>query len=331
MNFTGDHGPAVNAIMQPYTITTDANNNIYFTDKESVRRIDATTGIITTIAGTGKNGFSGDGGPATAALLSIEQGFYVNMDANDIITTSTNVAFDTAGNIYFADNSRIRRIDIVSGIINTIAGNGNYRISGDGGPATAAGMSPSAVAIDNNDNIYISDANGIIRKIDPSTGIISTIDSIYANSIVADKYGDLYLSVSSENRIMKLSIATNDLTVVAGNGYGSYLGGFLEGYGGYSGDGGPARGGELFIPTGLSCDNAGNVFFADTYNNRIRRVDASTGIITTVAGNGYEASIFQGIVCADALISAPYGGFSGDGGSPLAAELFGPTGVCVDQ
>jgi sugar lactone lactonase YvrE len=210
--------------------------------------VDASTGIITTVAGNGIPGYSGDGGPATSASLSGPSG----------------VVVDATGNLLIADSSnyRIRRVDASTGIITTVAGNGIRGFSGDGGPATSASLSPIGVAVDATGNLFIADTgNHRIRRVDESTGIITT---------------------------------------VAGNGIR-----------GFSGDGGPATSASLNYPTGVAVDGSGNLFIADAANNRIRWVDASTGIITTVAGNGMPD-------------------YSGDGGPATSASLNGPSGVVVD-
>ena len=188
------------------------------------------------MAGNGTAGYSGDEEPAVSAELGSPSG----------------VAVDSSGNIYIADqqNNRIRKVD-TSGVITTVAGNGTAGYSGDGGPATSAELDdPSGVAVDASGNLYIADSlNSVIRKVSPS-GIITT---------------------------------------VAGNGYnrlGTGQPAFNDG--GYSGDGGPATTAELNNPYAVAVDASGNLYIADTYNHRIRKVDTS-GVITTVAGNGYGA------------------------------------------
>jgi sugar lactone lactonase YvrE len=207
-------------------------------------------GHIASQAGNGVLGYSGDGGPAASAEFS----------------SPTGVAVDSSGNLYIvdADNNRIRKVTASTGIITTVAGNGTAGYSGDGGAATSAELdTPFGVAVDASGNLYIVDVNNDrIRKVTASTGIITT---------------------------------------VAGNGTW-----------GYSGDGGTATSAELFSPFGVAVDASGNLYIADSGNNRIRKVTASTGIITTVAGNGTAGS-------------------TGDGGAASSAELSYPTGVVVDS
>ena len=217
-------------------MAVDASGNLYIADtgNNRIRKVSA-TGIITTVAGNGSAGYSGDGGPATSAQLDGPEG----------------VAVDGSGNLYIADtcNNRIRKVS-ATGIITTVAGNGSAGYSGDGGPATSAQLSlPAGVAVDGSGNLYIAD--------------------------------------SGNNRIRKVS-ATGIITTVAGNGSP-----------GYSGDGGPATSAQLNQPAGVAVDASGNLYIADSSNNRIRKVSA-TGIITTVAGNGFD-------------------GYSGDGGPATSA------------
>lgn len=255
--YSGDGGPATSAqLRSPWGMAVDADGNLYIGDDQDsrVRKV-APDGIITTIAGNGTNGYSGDGGPATNAQL----------------WGPVRVAVDTAGDVYIADsaNSRIRKVS-PSGIISTIAGTGGYAYSGDGGPAVNAQFQwPSGVAVDRDGNVYVVDDGCIFFD-------------------------------NCSNRIRKIS--TNGvITTFAGNGPG-----------GYSGDGGPAVNAQLgFDFEGVAVDRAGNVYIADTSNHRIRRVSPD-GIITTIAGNGI-------------------GGYSGDGGQAIRAQLNGPADVFVDS
>ena len=261
------------------------------------------SGIITTIAGNGSGGYSGDGGPATAAEMNIGFG---------------GIAVDGTGNVFIAEelNERIRKATI-TGIISTIAGNGagassgvgSY--SGDGGPAISAGLGdPSDVAVDGSGNVYICDTrNNRIRKV-TAAGIISTIATglNVPYGVAVDGNNNVYIADQNNNLVKKVN-TSGIISIVAGNGTQ-----------GYDGDGGIATAAELTYPTGIAVDGSGNIYIADGGNNRIRKVTTS-GIITTVAGNGFGAIVGTG---------SASGGYSGDGGAATAAELNYPVSVAVD-
>ncbi len=276
--------------------------------------------IISTVVGNGVLGFSGDGGPDTAAELHSPEG----------------IRLDDSGNIYFADagSNRIRKVIASTGIISTVAGGGTGLGYGDGGPATDAALDlPTDIAIDDSGNIYIADMEDyVIRKVTTSTGIITSIVGIpgslnfgyagdggqaatavldYPDGLALDDSGNIYIADYFNNAIRKVTISTGIITTVAGNGYGHFVTG--GGYqGGYTGNGGPATTAELHGPTGVALDDSGNIYISDIWNNCIRKVIASTGIITTVAGRHT-------------------GGYSGDGGPARLAELSEPVGVSVDK
>jgi len=303
--YEGDAGPAVAAeLSSPAGVAIDAAGNLYIGDRSNscVRKV-SPSGIITTFAGTGVGGYSGDGGPATMAQLSFPMG----------------VALDREGNVYVAEmlNDCVRKIN-TSGIISTYAGKGmpgGY--TGDGGPATAAKLSlPVAVALDSAGNLYIADGgNAVIRKVN-TAGIISTFagngtayfgeDSIPAtvsslddpNGVAVDNLGNVYISDNNSNRVRKVD-NSGIITTIAGNGTQ-----------GFSGDGGSATLAELHGTAGITVDYFGNIYICDCDNNRIRKVNSS-GIITTIAGGGI------------------YG--LGDGGPATNCELNIPTDVAVDK
>ena len=261
------------------------------------------TGVITTIAGTGEFGDGGDGGPATQAQLAFP----------------TNVAVDGAGNLYIADasNHRIRRVD-PSGSITTIAGTGERGFAGDGGPATQAQLAfPTDVAVDGAGNLYIADAgNHRIRRVDPS-GSITTIAGTgergfagdggpatqarlyHPSGVAVDRAGNLYIADSGNHRIRRVS-QSGTITTIAGTGER-----------GFGGDGGPAVEAQLYYPRGVAVGQMGDLYIADISNHRIRRVGRS-GTITTFAGTRAR-------------------GFSGDGGPATQARLYHPSGVAVGQ
>lgn len=270
--YNGDTGLATLAKLNyPSDVAVDAAGNIYISDygNNRIRKVN-TSGFISTIAGTGALGYSGDGGLATAAQIDIPEG----------------VAIDALGNIYIADcgNQRIRKVNTF-GIISTVAGNGSIGFSGDGGLAIAAQFAyPQGVSVDNIGNIYISDRlNNRIRKVDTS-GIISTVAGIgtqgfsgdggsaigaelnYPYSTAIDTAGNLYIADHYNDRIRVVN-SSGIITTIVGDGTQ-----------GFSGDGGPANVAQLNTPDGVACDINGNVYISDTYNKRIRKVTITTSI-----------------------------------------------------
>lgn len=300
--YSGDGGPAIHASLYgPSDVAVDAAGNLFISDSGNrvVRRVDASTGIITTVAGNGLNGFGGDGGPATSAWLASASG----------------IALDGAGNLYVADtlNFRVRRVDAFTGIITTVAGNGSEWESGDGGQATDAAVVPTDVALDADGNLFVG-GDSSIRRVDATTGIITTIagngtpgfsgDGGPATSarftssffITIDADGNLFISDYNDRRVRRVDSETGIITTVAGNGIA-----------GYGGDGGPATNAALAGPSGIALDAAGNLYLADTHNRRVRRVDAATGIIATFAGNGTSVFSDDGVRAAEANVSYPTG------------------------
>jgi sugar lactone lactonase YvrE len=279
----GDGGPATEAGMcGPNDVALDASGNMYISDGGlycggpggyTVRKVDP-DGIITTVAGTGEPGFSGDGGPATKAKLDLPIA----------------VAVDREGNLYISDeeNYRIRKVD-KGGIITTIAGTGEGGYSGDGGSATSAQLTdPGGLAFDDRGNLYVADYTSV-RKIDPS-GTIATVAGtgragfsgdggpateakLTAYDVAFDSEGNMYIADSDDQRIRKVD-KDGIITTVVGSGKE-----------GYSGDGGPATEAALRGPSGVALDGEGNLFISDHYNSVVRKVDRN-GTITTFAGTG---------------------------------------------
>lgn len=303
--YSGDGGQATSAKFALLNgLTFDTAGSLYIVDGQysCVRKVNM-AGIITTIAGNGTMGFSGDGGQATAAELS----------------DPTLLAFDATGNLYIADraNSLIRKVT-TSGIISTVAGNGTLGYSGDGGQATLAALNaPTGIALDVFGNFYIADdQNSRIRKVN-SAGIISTIagngtmgysgDGGQATAaelsdpwgITFDAAGNLYITDAGASVIRKVNTAGIISTVVG------------TGTGGYSGDGGQATAAEINQPVGVILDAAGNLYFADNQNSRVRVINTS-GIISTIVGNGTA-------------------GYSGDGGLATSAKINRPWGIIFDS
>jgi len=290
----------------PNGVAVDNSGNVFIADtgNHRIQRLAAGTGVITTVAGTGNAGFSGDGGGATGAGIRSPNG----------------VAVDNGGNLFISDsgNHRIRRVAAGTGVITTVAGTGNASFSGDGGGATGADLNfPSGVAVDGGGNLFIADrTNNRIRRVAADTGIITTFAGTgtagfsgngggatgaglnVPSGVAVDGSGNLFIADTGNRRIRRVAAGT--ITTFAGNG------GF-----GFDGDGGAATSTSLASPSGVVVDDSGNVFIADTGNRLIRRVAAGTGIINVLAGN---------------LIA----GFSGDGGAATSANLSNPSGVAVD-
>lgn len=304
--FSGDGGPATSAAFdQPRAAAVGPDGTVYIADtfNHRVRRVDP-GGAVTTLAGTGAAAYSGDGGPATAATLHWPHG----------------VALDPAGaNLYIADsaNHRVRRVDLGSGLITTVAGTGTPGAEGDGGPAPAAQLQdPKSIYVGPSGEFFIADSgNDRIRRVDRS-GVITTVAGTgvtgYAGDggpataaqfdgprgVAGDAAGNLYVADDNNHRVRRIDPA-GIITTVAGTG--------AEGF---AGDGGAASAAELNHPRGVAVDGRGDVFVADSMSHRVRMVDA-TGVISTVAGCGRQ-------------------GFAGDGGPATVARLFEPRGVAVD-
>ena len=307
--FEGDGGLAINALLSnPIGVAVDNAGNLFIADSRNhrIRRLDRSTGKITTVVGTGSPGFSGDGGQGVFAQLNGPSQVALDQDQNLLISDSL--------------NNRIRQMNAKTGVIEIIAGSGNAGFDGDEGPATGASLNrPTGVAVDSSGNLFISDMfNRRIRRVDAGEAI-STIAGVgsmgfggdqgpathtlvYQPAAVAlDRAGNIFIADLGNQRIRRVDVDTGAITTVAGTGQ--------EGFGG---DGGPATEARLANPSGVAVDAAGNLYIADWDNHRIRRVDAVSGLISTVAGAGEN-------------------GAGGDGGPATRAQLSSPRGVAVDD
>jgi hypothetical protein len=324
--YGGDQGAATNAQLQaPTTLSLDRAGNMYIADSYNyrIRKVD-TRGIITTVVGNGTQCASGtntcgDGGLATSAQLSDPYG----------------VALDSAGNIYISDD-KLERIRVVcaaaSGVcsgktvgdIYTVAGTGTAGYTGNGGLALSAQLcGPRGIALDSAGNLYIADTcNSAIREVYTGGAIVTVAgtgiqgyngDSIAATSaelyspmgVALDSAGNLYIADRDNNRIRSVNAATGLIATVAGNGANCASNPIS------CGDGGQATSAELLYPRGVTVDAAGNLYIADWADCVIRKVNASTGVITTVTGNWY-------------------GTYNGDYIPAPSAGIYSPSGVTLD-
>ncbi len=313
--YSGDNVPATNApIFLPFGITVDGKGDLFIADSSNnrIRRVDATSQVITTYAGNGVVGSRGDNGAATNANLN----------------NPTALALDPAGNLFIADsgNNVIRRVDAFTGVITTYAGTiSSHGYSGDNGLATSATFnSPNGIGFDSNGNLYIADTgNHAIRFISASSGIITTVagtgnagfggdNGLATQALLNSPWSvtpippsvpgvnaGFYIADQNNSRIRKVD-ASGNITTVAGSTAG------------YSGDNGPATSAQLYEPASVLVDVAGNLYIADSGNNVVRRINASTGVITTYAGNNSEQ-------------------FSGDAGPASEAGLYGPYAFALDS
>ena len=354
--YSGDGGAATNAMLNfPQGLTVDAAGNLFIAESKRIRKV-GNNGIISTVAGNGTYGYSGDGGMATNAAIS----------------SPTRLAVDDKGNLLLADydNYRVRRVG-TNGIITTVAGNGTNGFTADGGVATNTTVPCMGVTAGSDGSFFVADnATARIRKVDAS-GIISTVagngsqNSTYAGNgctalnarlnypvaVTSDPVGNLFITDRSNLRV-RLVGTNNIITTVAGNG--------LEGF---TGDGGPATEAKLHEPGGVAANAAGHLLIADLGNYCIRKVTPD-GIITTVAGRGSDTP-YDGIVATNAQLDSPssvtldaagslifsdyntirklstnglltrlagtgYSGYAGDGGAATLAMLSSPSGVAVD-
>jgi len=306
--YSGDNGPAIKAkLNNPFGIVRGPDAALYICDMSNhvIRRVD-TNGIITTVVGTGRKGYSGDGGPALKAELN----------------EPYEIRFDAGGAMYFVEmpNHIVRRVHATTRVISTVAGAGKAGFSGDRGPAINAALNqPHSIQLDSTGNLYICDiGNHRIRKVDARTGRISTFAGTGAKSptkdgalfadnplfgpraIDFDGAGNGWLALREGNAVYRLDLKEAAIHHVAGTGKS-----------GFTGNGGPAKAASLSGPKGLSVAPNGDVYLADTESHSLRMIDSKTGTLELVAGTGEL----------------------GDGpeGDPLKCKMARPHGVFVDR
>lgn len=304
---SGDGGPAIAAqIDNPFGVIRGPDGAIWFCEYtgQKIRRV-APDGTISTIAGTGKKGYSGDGGPALQATFNLPH----------------ELRFDAAGDLFIVDmtNHAVRKIDMKTRIISTIAGTGQAGYSGDGGPAAKAQLKqPHSIQFGPDGSLYICDiGNHVIRRADMKSGEISTFAGIGRagptpdgspiagtalngpRSLDFDKAGNLWLATREGNQVFKFDLKAGTIQHIAGTGKK-----------GFTGHGGPAKAATLSGPKGISVDAAGNVWLADCESHSIRMIDMRSGKIELIAGAGVKGD--------------------GPDGDPLKCQMARPHGVFCD-
>lgn len=310
--YSGDGGPAASAqLQQPFHCALDGRSHLFIADNfnHCIRRIDLKTGVITTVAGTGRKGYSGDGGQATKATFNEPYA----------------IAISDKGDLYIVDrlNAAVRHIKTETGIITTLAGTGKSGRSGDGGAATEAMLvEPNDCCLDGKGGLLIADVgDGRIRRVDLASGRISTFAGTApprrkvdrrkigdggpadkaliagARAVCVDGKGNTYICEREGNAVRRVD-AKGIITTLAGTGA-------------QGADDGPAEKATFNGPKAIRCDDAGNIYIADTENHSIRRIDAKTLRVTTIAGGRQ--------------------GGGGDGGDARKAELDRPHGCILDS
>jgi len=295
---------------QPFGVEIGPEGALYVTEvgNHRVLRVDLRTGELTTVAGTGRKGYAGDGGPATKAELN----------------EPYEVRFDKAGNMFFVEmrNHVVRRVDAKTGVISTIAGTGEAGFDGDGGPAIAAKLAqPHSIALDHRGGLYVADiGNHRIRRIDLESGQIETMagtgrrelpkaGALARGSAVAGPRAlfidgsTMWVALREGHSVWTLDLESGKWEHVAGTGKK-----------GFGGDGQSARDAAFDGPKGIALGPSGNVYVVDTENQAIRMIERQTGLISTIAGGGPDRR-----------------GSGGDGGPATGAQLDRPHGICISS
>ena len=307
--YSGDNGPATEATMNnPFGVTRGPDGSIWYCEYtgQRIRKV-TPDGKIHLIAGTGKVGYSGDGGPATEATFNLPHELRFG---------------PKRGNLFVVDmqNNVVRKIDTTTGIITTVVGTGKPGYSGDGGPASQAQLkNPHSIQFDANGDLFICDiGNSVIRKVDMKSHVITTIAGTGKSgptpdgapvkgtplkgprSIDFDAAGNLWVCTREGNQVLKLDLKADKISIIAGNGKA-----------GFTGNGGPAKEASLSGPKGVAFDAEGNAWIADTESHSIRRVNIKTGNLELMIGTGKKGD--------------------GPDGDPLKCQLARPHGVFVDK
>jgi streptogramin lyase len=295
-------------IGEPFGVEIGPDGGLYVCEVRNHRvwRVDLQSGQAKVVAGRGKAGYAGDGGKATEALLN----------------EPYEVRFDKGGNMLFVEmkNHLVRKVDVRTGLISTVAGGGKSGFGGDAGPATKAQMStPHSIALDDQNNIYIADiGNHRIRRVDAKSGLIETIAGTGEKKLPENgqtakdkpllgpralfiKGNNLWIALREGHSVWKLDLTGGTLAHIAGSGKK-----------GFTGDGGPAKAATFDGPKGIAVGPDGNVYVMDTENNAVRKIDFKTGLISTVAGSGPQGR-----------------GGGGDGGPAIKAQMDRPHGICM--
>lgn len=305
--YTGDGGLAVAAqLSEPFMCALDAQGSLYIAEATNhcIRRVDTRTGVITTVAGTGELGYSGDGGPATQATFNQPYAFEI----------------DTNGDLYIVDrlNAVIRKVEAATGLISTVVGTGEPGTSPDHGLATQSALNePNDCFLDNQGGLLIADIQDQrVRRFDLRSGLLTTFAGngekarigdgllaieasiLGARAVCMDRLGNTYICEREGNGLRKVDVH-GIMSTFAGTGER-----------GYSGDGGPALSASWGAPKALRCDAQNNIVVVDTENHAIRRIDGTTGLVTTLAGGQH--------------------GSDGDGGPAIEAGLDRPHGCAID-
>ena len=301
--FSGDGGPGPLAKLSgPNDVAVAPNGDVYFQDGNRVRKVSAADGVISTVAGDGRVGSSGNGGPALRASLDF------GSPRTAVVGLSDSIALGPDGDLYLAEtaNNEVQKVSLASGIITTVAGPGIHCAPLDGLCQTASHpCAPVGVAVDGSSNIFVVTGCGSIRERVAATGVTSTIFSTHQDPALAGTGGvrdptglavgndkTLFVTEAFSRRLLELDLASGRVALVAGTGVET-----APEPGQTAGDGGPASDATFGLALGAAVDSRGNVYVADFFNDAIRMIDGRTGVISTVAGQIPTSPEQQGHCC----------------------------------